>query len=69
MFDLGVESCFEIPQYIILSFENDNVNAQASDGGILKEMKVTDFFSQIGIVRYHENRMTVNNGTNNYNIA
>ena len=53
-FDLDVEGCFKIPHRIILSFENDNVNAQTSDGGIFKESNVTECYCKIGIATYPE---------------
>ena len=35
LFDIGVESGFEIPQYIILTFENNKVKEQTNDYSIL----------------------------------
>ena len=44
LFDIGIESCFEIPQYIIVTFENSNFNDQTIDASIFNEMDVNEFF-------------------------
>ena len=68
MFDIVVECGFEIPQCIIVTFENNNVNDQTNDSSIFNEMDVTECFCKIGYVTYPDNRMTINYGANNYNV-
>ena len=43
LFNIGILSGFEIPQYIIANFEN-NVNDQTNDSSIFNEMDVTECF-------------------------
>ena len=42
LFDLGMESGMERPQYIIVGFENNNVNEQTHDASIFDIMNVTE---------------------------
>ena len=41
LFDLGMESCMERPQYIIVGFENYKVNEQTHDASTFDVMNVT----------------------------
>ena len=66
LFDLGMESGMERPQYIIVGFENNNVNEQTHDASAFDVMNVTECYCKIGSEFYHENRMNNNYGTNNY---
>ena len=69
LFDLGMESGMEIPQYIIIGFENNNVNEQTHDASLFDVMNVTECYCKIGSEFYPEDRMNINYGTNNYNEA
>ena len=44
LFDLGMESGMEKPQYIIVGFENNNVNEQTHDASTFDVMNVTEFY-------------------------
>ena len=59
----------ERPQYIIVGFENNNVNEQTHDASTFDIMNVTECCCKIGSEFYPEDRMNVNYGTNNYNEA
>ena len=69
LFDIGMECGMERPQYIIVGFENNNVNEQTHDASTFDIMNVTEFFCKIRSVFYPEYRMNINYGTNNYNEA
>ena len=69
LFDLGMESGMERPQYIIVGFENNNFNEQTHDASTFDIMKVTECYCKIGSEFYPEDRMNINYGTNNYNEA
>ena len=69
LFDLGMESGMERPQYIIVCFENNNVNEQTHDASTFDIMNVTECFCKIGTEFYPEDRMNINYGTNNYSEA
>ena len=69
LFDLGMESGMERPQYIIVGFENNNVNEQTHDASTFDVMDVTECYCKIGSEFYPEDRMNINYGTNNYNEA
>ena len=70
LFDLGMESGMERPQYIIVGFvENNNVNEQTLDASTFHIMNVTECYCKIGSEFYLEHRMNINCGTNNYNEA
>ena len=69
LFDLGVESGMEKPLYIIVGFENNNVNGQTYDASTFDVMNVTECYFTIGSAFYPEDRMNINYGTNNYNEA
>ena len=69
LFDLGMESGMERPQYIIIAFENNNVNEQTHDASTFHIMNVTECHCKIGSEFYPEYRMNINYGTNNYNEA
>ena len=59
----------ERPQYIIVGFENNNVNEQTHDASTFDIMNVTECYCKIGSEFYPEDRMNFNYGTNNYNYA
>ena len=69
LFDLGMESGMERPQYIIVGFEHNNVNEQTHDASTFDVMNVTECYCKIGSEFYPEDRMNINYGTNNYNEA
>ena len=69
LFDLGMESGMERPQYIIFGFENNNVNEQTHDATTCDIMNVTECYGKIGSEFYPEDRMIINYGSNNYNEA
>ena len=62
-----MESGIERPQYIIVGFENNNVNEQTHDASTFDVMNVTECYCKIGSEFYPEDRMNINYGTNNYN--
>ena len=66
LFDLGLESGVEIPQYTIIGFENNNVNDQTNDTSVFKIMNVTDCYCKIDSDFYPEDRMNIYYGTNNF---
>ena len=63
LFDLGMER----PQYIIVGFENNNVNEQTHDASTFDIMNITECYCKIGSEFYPEDRMNIDYGTNNYN--
>ena len=69
LFDLGLESGMERPQYITIGFENNNVNEQTHDESTFAIMNVTECYCKIGSELYPENRMNFNYGFNYYNEA
>ena len=69
LFDFGMESGMERPQYIIIGFENNNVNEQTYDASTFHIMNVTECYCKIGSEFYSEDRMNINYGTNNCNEA
>ena len=69
MFELGVESGFEISQYIVVTLEKNNINHQANNYSIINEMVVTERFCRNGNVTYAYDRMTISYGANNHNVA
>ena len=69
LFDLGMEIGMERPQYIIVGYENNNVNEQTHDASTFDIMNVTECYCNIGNEFYPEDRMNINYGTNNYNEA
>ena len=69
LFDLGMESGKERPQYIIIGFENNNVNEQTHDASTFDIMNATECYCKIGSEFYPEGRMNINYATNNYNEA
>ena len=69
LFDLGMESVMERPQYIIVGFENNNVHEQTHDASTFDVMNVTKCYCKIGSEFYPEDRMNIYYGTNNYNEA
>ena len=66
LFDLGMESGMERPQYIIVGFEN-NVNEQTHDASTFDVLNFIECYCKIGSEFYPEDRMNINYGTNNYN--
>ena len=69
LFDRGMESGMERPQYIKVGFENNNVNEQTHDASTFDIMNVTECYCKIGSEFYPEDRMKINYGTNNNNDA
>ena len=69
LFDLGMESGMETPQYIIVDFENNNVHEQTHDASTFDIMNVTECYCKIGSEFYPEDGMNIDYGTNNYNEA
>ena len=67
LFDLGMESGMERPPYIIVGFENNNVNEQTHDASTFVVMNITECYCKIDSEFYLEDRMNINYGTNNYN--
>ena len=59
----------EGPQYIIVGFENNNVNEQTHGASTFDILNVTESGCKIGSEFYPEERMNINFGTNNYNEA
>ena len=59
----------ETPQYIIVGFENNNVNEQTHDAITFDVTNVTECYCKIGSEFYPEDRMNIKYGTNNYNEA
>ena len=59
----------KIPQYIIVGFENINVNEQTFDASTFDIMNVTECYCKIGSEFYPEERMNINYSANNYNEA
>ena len=57
------------PQYVIVGFENNNVNEQTHDANKFHIMNVTECYCKIGSEFYPEDRMNINYGANNYNEA
>ena len=64
-----MESSIERPQYIIVGFENNNVNEQTHDASTFHIMIVTEFYCKIGSEFYPEDRMNLNYVINDYNEA
>ena len=69
LFDLGMESGMETPQYIIIGFEKNNVNEQTHDASTFHIMNVTKCYCKIDSEFYLEDRMNINYGINIYNEA
>ena len=69
LFDLGMESGMERPQYIIVGFENNNVNEQTHDASTFDIKNIAECYCSINSEFYPEDRMNINYGTNNYNEA
>ena len=69
LFDLGMESGMEKPQYIIVGFENNNVNEQTHDSSTFDIMNVFECYCMIGSESYPEDRMNINYDTNIYSEA
>ena len=59
LFDLGMESGMERPQYIIVGFENNNVNEQTHDASTFEIMNVTECYCKTGSECYPEDRMNI----------
>ena len=69
LFDFGMESGIERPQYIMIGFEKNNVDEQTHDASIFNELNDTEWFCKVGSEFYPEDRMNIIYGTNNYNKA
>ena len=59
LFDLCMESGMERPQYIIVGFENNNINEQTHDASTFDAMNVTEGYCKIGSEFYPEDRMNI----------
>ena len=59
----------ERPQYMIIGFENKNVNEQTHDASTFNIMNVNECYCATCSEFYPEDRMKINYGTNNYNEA
>ena len=64
-----MESSMEIPQYIIIGFENNNVKEKNYDASTFDTKNVTEAYCKIGSEFCPEDRMKINYGTNNSNEA
>ena len=64
-----MESSMERPQYIIIGFENNNVNEQTHDASTFDIMNVTECYCKIGSEYNPENRLNMKYGTDKYNEA
>ena len=64
-----MESGMERSQYIIIAFEINNVNEQTHDAITFDIVNVTECYCKIGSEFYHEGRMNIKYGANNYNEA
>ena len=62
MFDLVMESGMERPQYIIVGFENNNVNEQTHDASTFHMMNVTECYCKICSGFYPEDKTNINYG-------
>ena len=62
-----MESGMERQKYIIIGFENHNVNKQAHDASTFDIMNVTKFYFKNGSEFYPKDRMNFAYDTNNYN--
>ena len=69
LFDLGMESCMERPQYMIIGFENNIVNEQTHDASTFDIMNNTECYCKVDSDFYPEDRMNINYGTKNFNEA
>ena len=69
LFDLGMRSGMERPQYIIVGFENNIVYKQTHDASTFHMKNVTECYCKIGSEFYPEDRMNINYGSNIYNEA
>ena len=69
LFDLGMESGMERPQYIIVGFENISVKEQTHDASTFDILNITECYCKIGSEFFPEDRMNINYGTNIYNEA
>ena len=69
LFDLGMEIGMKRPQYIIIEFENNNVNEKIHDACTFDILNVTGCYFKIGSEFYLEDRVNNKYGTNNYNEA
>ena len=67
LFDLDMESGMERAQYMIVGFENNNVNEQTHDASTFDVMNVTECYCKIGGEFYPEDRKNINYGTKSYN--
>ena len=60
---------WERAQYIVIGFENNNINEQTHDASTFHIMNVTECYFKTCSEFYPEDRMNINYGTNNYNEA
>ena len=57
------------PQYIIICFENNNVNERTHHASTFRIMNVTECYCKIGSEIHPEDRIIINYDTNNHNRA
>ena len=69
LFDLGMLSSMERPQYINIGFENNNVNEQTNDASTSDIINVPECCCKIGSEIYPEDRMNITYGTIIHNEA
>ena len=69
LFDPGMESGMERPEYIIVGFENNNVIEQTHDASTFHIMNVTECYCKVGSEFYPDDGMNINHGANNKNEA
>ena len=63
LFELGMESGMERPQYIIIGFENNNFDEQFHDASTFDIINVIECYSKICSEFYPEDRMNFSYGT------
>ena len=64
--DLGIESGMERPHYVIVGFENNNVNEQTLDSSNFGILNITKCYCKVCSEFYPEDRMNFIYGFNNY---
>ena len=60
LLDIRVESSFEIPQNIFVTFENNNAIGETNDSKLFNEMELTECLCEISSMSYPEDRMNIN---------
>ena len=69
MWDIDVKTGFQIPRFIIVTFENNVVKGQTNDSSIFNEKYVTEPFCKNDSVLNPEDGMNINYGSKNYKAA